>query len=103
MFPAETGALSKGFATAHSALILKDLFPSEEIYIWPSSVGSSKGQSINPLYANQVKAVQEDEKLYAMLSLLDAIRLGRPREQEKAMEILKQLFKNVNTPELNPN
>ena len=103
VFPVEAGSISKGFATAHSAPILKDLFPSEEIYVWPSSLGNAKGQSINPLYANQVKAVQEDEKLYSMLSLLDAIRFGRPREQEKAIEILKQLFKNVNAPELNSN
>ncbi|HTN21770.1 MAG TPA: hypothetical protein VL125_14905 [Pelobium sp.] len=82
---------------------MKDLFPFKEIYVWPSAVGNTKGQSISPLYANQIKAVQKDEKLYAMLSLLDAIRLGRPREQQKTLEILKQLFKNVNAPELNPN
>lgn len=47
---------------------------------------------ISPLYPNQVKAIQEDVNLYDMLALIDAIRIGRPREHAKAIELLAQIF-----------
>jgi hypothetical protein len=47
---------------------------------------------ISALYPNQVKAVKKDNNLYDMLALIDAVRLGRPREHAKAIELLNQLF-----------
>ena len=78
--------------TGHSAPILKDYFLSSEPYVWPSRLGNVKGQSIIPLYPNQIDAAQGDSQLYDMLALIDAIRVGRIREVEKAMELLKEMF-----------
>lgn len=36
--------------------------------------GTQRGQSIVPLYPSVVEAVQNDEKLYEMLAMVDAIR-----------------------------
>jgi hypothetical protein len=92
VFPVEIGALVRGTPTAHSAPVLEEFFVSKTVYVWPDPQGKSKGESVSPLYLNQVKAALLDEHLYQMLSLLDAIRIGKPRECEKALELLKQLF-----------
>jgi hypothetical protein len=95
VFPAEPGAVVRGMPTAHSAPILKDSFIAEDHYVWASPEGKVKGQAINPLYPNQVKAALADEKLYDMLALVDAIRVGKVREQKKALELLRQSFESV--------
>jgi len=92
VFPAEPGALVRGIPTGHSAPILKDHFVSAEPYVWPSRSGNVKGQAILPLYPNQIAAAQDDSHLYNMLTLIDAIRVGRRREVEKAVYLLKELF-----------
>lgn len=92
VFPAELGAVVRGMPTAHSAPILKDYFLTTEPYVWPSPLGKVKGQAIAPLYPNQVAAAFEDSCLYDMLALVDTVRVGRVRETEKALELLKGLF-----------
>jgi len=92
VFPVEIGAIVRWLATAHSAPILQEFFVSKTVYVWPDPHGNSKGEAISPLYPNQVKAALLDENLYQMLSLLDAIRIGKPRECEKALELFKQFF-----------
>jgi hypothetical protein len=92
VFPVEPGAIERGIPTAHSAPILKELFLSEENYVWPSPNGKVRGQAIIPLYPNQIKAVLNDERLYNMLALVDSIRVGKVREGEKALELLRQIF-----------
>ena len=89
VFPAEPGAIERGIPTAHSAPILKDAIISDENYVWPYANGKVRGQSIAPLYAKQVQAVLLDEKLYDMLALIDSIRVGKVREREKALALLK--------------
>lgn len=95
VFPAEPGPIVRGLPTAHSAPILKDYFVSDENYVWPSADGKVKGQAIVPLYPNQVIAAMNDEKLYDKLALVDAIRVGKVREQKKALELLKKSFELV--------
>jgi hypothetical protein len=85
----------RGIPTAHSANILKGYFVSDIHYVWPSAEGTVKGQAITPLYPNQVKAALYDEKLYDKLALVDAVRVGRVREQKKALELLKQSFEEI--------
>lgn len=92
VYPVQPGALVRGIPTAHSAPILREFFNSEEPYVWASSTGEVRGQAILPLYPNQVLASQQDETLYSMLALIDAIRVGKVREVQKALELLKALF-----------
>ena len=49
-----------------------------------------RGNSIVPLYKTVVNAVQVDSKLHELLALVDAIRLGRAREKEIAVEELRK-------------
>jgi hypothetical protein len=92
VFPAEPGPIVRGVPTAHSAPVLKDYFIADDNYVWESPIGKVKGQAVSPLYPNQAMAAMNDEKLYAKLALVDAIRVGKVREQKKALELLKQSF-----------
>ncbi len=92
VFPAAPGALVRGTPTSHSAPVLKGYILADDIYVWPNPNGDAKGQAIVPLYPNQVQAALCDEKLYNMLALVDSIRVGKVREVEKALELLKQYF-----------
>jgi hypothetical protein len=89
VFPQQPGAIVRGIATAHAAPPLNTIIKSEEPYVWPSAKGNVRGQSILPLYPSVTEAVKKDDKLYELLALIDAIRVGRAREKEIAIKELK--------------
>lgn len=90
VFPQQPGALVRGIPTAHSAKPLADLIQSTEPYVWPSAEGTVRGQAIEPLYPTLVQAVANDSRLYEMLALVDAIRVGKAREVTMAVEELRK-------------
>lgn len=90
VFPQKPGALVRGIPTAHSAPPLNKQIVSEDNYVWPHSKGSMRGQAIQPLYENVVGLVQKNEPLYELLALSDALRVGKVRERELAIEALKK-------------
>ncbi|MCB0397336.1 MAG: hypothetical protein KDD36_11810 [Flavobacteriales bacterium] len=89
VFPVKPGAVVRGLPTAHSAAPLHDLISSDENYVWPYAKGQVRGHGITPLYATTPQAVSEDENLYALLALTDALRVGRAREKNMAIKELK--------------
>jgi hypothetical protein len=89
-FPQHPGAIIRGIPTAHSAPPLNEIIISEEHYVWPSGTGSARGQAIIPLYPNVVKLAKYDRKMYELLSLTDALRVGKAREKELAFKELKK-------------
>lgn len=95
VFPAQAGILTLGVPTAHSHPFMQSFISSEHAYVWPSSSGSALGQAIEPFYANQVKAIAEDEELYRLLALLDVIRVGKLREKAVAQKELTELLTHV--------
>lgn len=90
VFPQQPGSIVRGFATAHSALPLSTYIKSEEPYVWPTGRGAERGQSIAPLYPSVIKAAQADARLYHLLTLVDALRVGKAREIELAVEMLQK-------------
>lgn len=98
VFPARPGAVSRGMPTAHSAAPLagKIVFSNDDLYVWPCDTGKARGQAIAPLYANVPQAAEKDSALYELLALVDALRVGRAREQAlAAQELEKRLMKGV--------
>ncbi len=93
VFSVHPGAIVRGILTAHSALPLKTIIIGEETYVRPSAKGTVRGQSVVPLYPSITKAVQQDLKLYELLALTDALRLGRARERNLAIEELEKRIK----------
>lgn len=88
-FPQQPGKVQRGFPTAHSAAPLSEEIVSDEKYVWPSVKGTERGHSVLPLYPSVVHFIQSDPQLYELLALVDAVRVGRARERNLAMDILK--------------
>ena len=90
VFPAEIGAIQRGMPTAHSAPPLNDFWGGEEPYVWPCAEGKKRGQAIEPLHPGVPSACAKDPLLYELLALTDALRLGRAREKQRAVEELRK-------------
>ena len=61
---------------------------------YKDSSGSVRGQSITPLFPSIVKNVTEDPDFYALLSIVDSIRIGKSRERNTAIELLDKYLQN---------
>ena len=81
--------------TAHSAEPLNQIINSNEKYVWPYAKGSERGQAIEPLYSTVVEATSNDKELYELLTMVDAIRVGRIREKEIAKKELEKRILNT--------
>ena len=90
VFPQKPGAIQAGLPTAHSAPPLHKHFKSQELYVWPDPKGEIRGQVIEPFHSGQVSAARQDKKLYELLALADAIRVGKAREKKLAEEELRK-------------
>ncbi|MEZ4968441.1 MAG: hypothetical protein R2814_02030 [Flavobacteriaceae bacterium] len=92
VFPQKPGPVVRGVPTSHSAPPLNEEIHSNEDYVWPYGKGTVRGHSIMPLYPTVPEAALRDEKLYELLALVDALRVGRAREREFAILVLKNRF-----------
>lgn len=90
-FPVKPGAMVRGIPTGFAAPALSKSIKSAGglIPVWPDALGTERGQAIEPLYKTVPEAVKRDRTLYHYLALVDAIRLGGPRECGVAVNILK--------------
>ena len=89
VYPQQPGALVRGLPTAHSAPPLNHDIVSEEPYVWPYAEGKVRGQAIEPLHPNVPQACLLDTKFYELMALCDALRVGKAREKNIAMQELK--------------
>ncbi|MCK9398844.1 MAG: hypothetical protein M0Q51_02465 [Bacteroidales bacterium] len=89
VFPQKPGPVVRGMPTAHSAGPLNTVILSDESYVWPWAKGKVRGHGIVPLYSSVPDAVDQDDKLYELLALADALRIGRARERDLAVNELK--------------
>ncbi|WP_449101780.1 MarR family transcriptional regulator [Pseudomonas veronii] len=90
-FPVKPGAIVRGIPTGFAAPALSKNLKSAGglIPVWPDPLGNERGQAIEPLYKTVPEAVKKDRTLYHYLALVDAIRVGGPRECGVAVNILK--------------
>ncbi len=89
VFPVKPGAVVRGVPTAHSAAPLSNEISSGEQYVWPYSKGNVRGHGIIPLYVTVPEAASDDNDFHALLALADALRVGRAREKNLAIQELK--------------
>lgn len=92
VFPQRAGPVVRGTPTAHSAYPLNEEIDSKEKYVWPYAKGKQRGQAILPLYPSAVKIADHDPIMYQMLSLMDAVRVGRAREKSLGIKHLKEMI-----------
>lgn len=92
VFPTKPGAIERGLITGFDAPSLEGLLSSASDYpfIWPDAQGRDKGQAVAPLYKTAPYAARQDPHLYKSMALLDAIRLGAPREINIAKKALTE-------------
>lgn len=94
VFPARLGQNTRGFATAWASPALTgtplaSISGDDAPPIWPNATGNRKGAAVEPLHPSVFKAMK-DPAMYALLSAIDALRIGRAREREMAANEIKQ-------------
>jgi len=88
-FYAVVGAEAQGVPTAHAAPLLSEHIESAGRIVWPSVEGQVRGQGLIPLYEGAPGLVSREPELYGLLTLVDALRVGRARERRIASELLE--------------
>jgi hypothetical protein len=96
-FPAIKGGVTRGIPTGYSAPIMSEYLMTSEQIVWAFSKGTTRGEAVAPLYPNAVEASLNNPRLYDLLALLDVMRLGKVREREIAVKLLKQIFDDENS------
>jgi hypothetical protein len=92
VYPAVRSGEARGLATAWAATPLSEVLQSSEenAPIWPYAMGEVRGWAIEPLHPAVPDAAQRDPRLWELLALFDAIRIGGPRERSLAGEELER-------------
>ncbi|MGH1471516.1 MAG: hypothetical protein ACRBCS_10000 [Cellvibrionaceae bacterium] len=84
----------RGMPTAWNCHLVKsDILPPSPAMIWQQARGEVEGVFVEPIYHSVLLAASNDPLLYQILALVDAVRLGKPRELTIARELLKKLIK----------
>jgi hypothetical protein len=90
-FPAKLGELVVGLPTAWGAppLSEKIVVSGDGLPVWADADGAVRGMAVRPLYSTVPQAARLDPKLYALLALIDVLRVGRARERSLAADALR--------------
>lgn len=92
-FSADRLPVAVGVPTSHSAPAFAGVFaPGSDEWVWPHPNGVVRGQGLEPLHPSAPFAAMQDAKLYEMLALFDALRVGRARERGMAIKRLPLLI-----------
>ena len=90
-FPPDRGSITRGIPTSYAGppLNQKFSFSDDPVPVWPDPEGEIRGYSFSPLYKSVPMASKKDIILYESLVLVDAIRDGRARERDYAINEIK--------------
>ena len=93
-YPQESVGYGRGMATSWNCPVLNsEVVPPVPPLVWPVPGGAIDGALIKPIHDSIPFAASRDEQLYCAMSLLEAIRGGKPRELAIARELLTKLIK----------
>jgi len=96
IFPAKLGEIARGIATSYSGPSLKKqiISGSDPIPVWPYGQGDERGVTLKPLYSSVPESVSKhpDPIFYDLLTLIDAIRSGRAREKQLAIQKISEIL-----------
>lgn len=93
-YPQESVGYGRGMATSWNCPLLKsEVVPPIPPFVWPVPGGDVEGTLIKPIHDSVPFAARHDEQLYRIMSLLEAIRGGKPRELSIARDLLSKLIK----------
>jgi len=96
-YPQEYGGYGRGMETSWNCKILKsEMIPPSPALVWPIPQGSVEGILIEPFHRSVPMVAEQDKSLYGVLSLIEAIRGGKPRELVIARKLLTDLIRGNN-------
>lgn len=90
VFPGQLGPEARGVPTAHSGSDLREKMVFEGEVVWPSVHGNIRGESLVPLVGEAPELAEDNPELYRLLTLIDALRVGKVRERELAASMLRE-------------
>lgn len=97
VFPVQLGEYTRGIPTSYAAPVFQNkiAFGKDPIPVWPYAEGSQRGLALKPLYSSVPSSISQypDQAFYDLLALVDAIRQGRARERNMAVELLRRRLK----------
>lgn len=91
VFPPERGSLTRGIPTGYAAPPLNQeiIQSNEHPPVWPYEKGNVRGYKFTPLHPEVPRIASNDQEMYELLALVDAIRGGRAREVKMAVDEFK--------------
>jgi hypothetical protein len=92
VFPVTLGPIVTGLPTAYAGPALNGKILFNETPVMPLMRGPARGPEVAPLYPSAPKAAQVDARLYHLLTIVDALRMGRSRERKLAGTALSELL-----------
>jgi hypothetical protein len=93
-YPMESVGYGRGMATSWNCPVLdSEITAPIPPFVWPFSGGDSEGVLIKPIHESVPLASRRDDNLYRVMSLLEAIRAGKPRELAIARDLLANIIK----------
>jgi hypothetical protein len=87
-FPAMVGPGTIGISTAHSSPAFRGIVESPDHFVWPNADGEVRGQSLVPLFPGAPALPGRNQRLYELLTIVDALRVGTTRVRKIAAELL---------------
>lgn len=97
-FPAQLGSYTRGVSTSYAAPLFENyiVLGNDPIPVWPYAEGEHRGLALAPLYRSVPEAIVKhyDQTFYELLVLIDTIRVGRARERNIAIRLLKEKIYN---------
>ncbi len=98
IFPAKLGEIARGVSTSYAGPSLKKqiIAGSDPVPVWPYGEGEERGVSLKPLCPSVPESIikHPDPLFYDLLTLIDAIRSGRAREKQIAIQKLSKILKS---------
>jgi hypothetical protein len=98
IFPAKLGEIARGIPTSYSGPSLKTqiVFGNDPAPVWPYGEGEERGVALKPLYSSVPDSISKhpDPIFYDLLTLIDAIRSGRAREKQLAIQKISEILKS---------
>lgn len=94
-YPQESVGYGRGMATSWNCpVLISEIVPPIPPLVWPVPGGDTEGALIKPIHDSIPFAASSDDRLYHALSLLEAVRAGKPRELAIARKIMTNLIKS---------
>ena len=98
VFPAKLGEIARGVPTSYSgpSLKMQIISGNDPVPVWPYGEGEERGVALKPLYSSVPESVSKhpDIVFYDLLTLIDAIRSGRAREKQLAIQKITEILKS---------